>query len=305
MSTDSSIVTNTFALIDFAVHDGAYDDLRTRFPVVRTGSLFEGTPEEHLASASPVLLDYGPHSDNTALRDWCMMLERTAPSVTWIESQYSLPVLRYMLACRMECTINEGQPVVLRFWDPRIVLGLPSALDPVQRCHFFAPVDTWTAWESRRQQYYTITAPPEARSLQRFAAMPMALSESQRAQLMYYDKEALYDRIVQHWKETCPNAIDGIEAAMLREIAIAAVARCSTYGIDSADDQILFAGLMMAVSPSFDDHPAVQRALRDQDVAAGDRLSRMIDQMPGALWDQLARNKRYDALFEHHPPALA
>lgn len=293
-----------YALLDCAVHDDAYDELTHQFAHVRWHSLFDGTPEEHLVAAAPILIQVGTDQPDQALLEWLLAFERSAPSVTWIDSRMSLPNLGAMLTSRMVCAINDGDLAVLRFWDPRILLGLASALDAEQRRHFFAPVSEWTAWEPRRQQYYTITAPLEAAPVPRFAVMPMALTLAQREQLMYYDKEVLYGRIVEHWEETCSEAIDGIERPMLREIAIAAVARCATYGIHTADDQVLFAGLMMSVSPSFDDHPAVQRMLRDETVAPDERLDRMIDSLPDRVWDQIAQEKRYDALFEHAPLAF-
>lgn len=290
-----------YALIDCAVHDDAHRELTNTFAGVRWRSLFEDTPEENLVDASPILIDISSSEHGQALIQWLLAYERSAPSVTWIDSRMSLPNLGAMLTSRMVFRINEDDLVVLRFWDPRILLGLPSALDAEQRRHFFTPVVDWTAWEPRRQQYYTITAPTDAAPVPRYAAMPMALTMAQREQLMYYDKEALYERIIAHWEETCADAIDGIAPDMLREIAIAAVTRCSGYGIHSPDDQVLFAGLMMAVSPSFDDHPAVQRGLRDGAIAPEERLSHLIDELPEAVWEQISEEKRYDALFEHAP----
>ena len=292
-----------YALIDCAVHDNAHLELTSRFPGVRWRSLFEGTPEEDLVEVSPVLIDVNSSGQNQALLEWLLAYERSAPSVTWIDSRMGLPNLGAMLSARMTCRINDDDLVVLRFWDPRILLGLPSALDAEQRRHFFAPVAEWTAWEPRRRQYYTITAPPDAAPVARFVAMPMALTLAQREQLMFYDQEALYERILAHWEETCPDAIDGIDAAMLREIAIAATARCASYGIHTADDQVLFAGLMMAISPSFDDHPAVQRGLRDQAIPPDERLDRLVDGLSDTVWEQIRQEKRYDALFEHAPLA--
>ncbi|MEW6763972.1 MAG: DUF4123 domain-containing protein [Pseudomonadota bacterium] len=292
-----------YALIDCAVHDGAYQELTSKFAGAHWHSLFEDTPEEDLIDASPILVDIPPDQHGQALIQWLLAYERSAPSVTWIDSHMSLPNLGAMLTSRMTCRINEDELVMLRFWDPRILLGLPSALDAEQRRHFFAPIAEWTAWEPRRQRYYTITAPPDAAPVPRFAVMPMTLSLAQRDQLMYYDKEALYERIVAHWEETCPEAIEGIEPDMQREIAIAAAARCASYGIQAADEQVLFAGLMMSVSPSFDDHPAVQKGLRDQKVGPDERLGRLIDELPEAVWEEIGREKRYDALFEHAPMA--
>lgn len=297
-----------YALIDCAVHESAHQELTNRFPNARWHSLFEGTPEDELVESSPVLVEVPPQEQERGLLQWLLAYERSAPSVSWIDSSLSLPNLGAMLTARMVFRINDEDLVVLRFWDPRILLGLPSAFDTEQRRHFFAPVATWTAWEPRRQQYYSVTAPPDASPEPRFMVSPMALTMAQRDQLMYYDKEALYERIVAHWEETCPEAIEGIEPDMQREIAIAATARCASYGIHAANDQVLFAGLMMSVSPSFDDHPAVQRGLRDQNIAPDERLDRLIDELPEAVWEEIGRKKRYDALFEHAPlgaPGLA
>ncbi|KQW96050.1 hypothetical protein ASC94_31395 [Massilia sp. Root418] len=88
---------------------------------------------------------------------------------------------------------------------------------------------------------------------------------------------------------------------MLREIAIAAVARATSYGITDASAQHLFAGLMMTVSPSFDDHAMVKAYLTNPNVPQAERLSQMIAQLPDQTWEQIVRTKRYDALFELEP----
>ncbi|KQW86999.1 hypothetical protein ASC94_26565 [Massilia sp. Root418] len=43
-----------------------------------------------------------------------------------------------MLTRRLDCEIDDSQKVVMRFYDPRILLGLPSALDA-----HFAPVSAY------------------------------------------------------------------------------------------------------------------------------------------------------------------
>ncbi len=96
-------------------------------------------------SVSPILIDTGSHTADNTLLEWVLACERSVPSVTWIDSHHSLPNLGAMLTNRLACEINDGDQVVLRFWDPRILLGLSSALDAEQRRHFFAPVATWTA----------------------------------------------------------------------------------------------------------------------------------------------------------------
>ena len=204
-----------------------------------------------------------------------------------------------MLSRRLQCEINDDQQVVLRFYDPRILLGLPSALTAQQKRYFFAPVSSWIAWEPRRVERYAISIEPAtAADISRFAFVPISLTLPQRDQLMYFDKENLYDSIIQHWRDTCPDDIAGIKPNMLREIAITAVARANSFGITDASAQHLFAGLMMTVSPSFDDNATVKSYLTDEDTPSVDRLSKMINALPSEVWEQITEDKRMDALFE-------
>ena len=303
-SDKDETVGNTYALIDCAAHDNAFSQLTTRFVDVQWRSLFADTQEAHLQSASPILVALDPTAEDKSIFMWLVEKERACPSVTWIKSPFGLSTLAMMLTRRLECRINDDEDVVLRFYDPRILLGLSSALTGPQKKFFFAPVSSWTAWEPRREAYYGIDPEPATPSeIAAFSVVPITLNDDQREQLMYYDKEALYDSIIVHWQKNSPEAIEGLETEVLREIAIAAVARCTGYGIDNASDQHLFAGLMMRVSPSFDAHPMVISYLRDAEIAPEKRLSQMIDELPEVIWRQIGEQKRYEALFEHALPA--
>jgi hypothetical protein len=142
----------------------------------RWQSLFADTPEAGLQSAAPILIDLDSAADGMALRAWLLQLERIAPGVSRIDSEYSLPVLAGMLTNRLPFSIEGDKEVVLRFYDPRILFGLPSALDAKRKAWFFAPVLRWTAWEPRREEHYGIDAPPRPRrrhgALWRYAAFP-------------------------------------------------------------------------------------------------------------------------------------
>lgn len=289
--------TYTYALLDCSAHEHAYRELTTRFADVHWRSLFDGTPEAHLVPAAPILI--AVPREHMTLRSWLEQLEQASPSISWIASDYALPTLAPMLTRRMQCEINDGQEVVLRFYDPRILLGLPSALTAQQKRYFFAPVRSWIAMEPRRRERYAIHIEPATPAdISRYAFTPISLTLAQRDQLMYFDKENLYASILAHWRDTCPEDIAGITTEMLREAAVAAVARADSYGITDAAAQHLFAGLMMTVSPSFDDNLTVKRYLTDKDVPPAERLSKMISELPSEAWEQITANKRMDALFE-------
>lgn len=287
----------TYALLDCAAHDHAFRELTKQFKNISWRSLFDGTPEAHLVTSAPILLE--TPRDHLPLLAWLERLEITKPSVSWIASPYGLPTLASMLTRRMQCEINDGQKVVLRFYDPRILLGLPSALTAHQRRYFFAPVSSWIAMEPRRRQRFSIDIEPATQAdISRFAFTPVSLTLPQRDQLMYFDKENLYDSIIAHWNETCADDIVGIKHGMLREAAIAAVARANSFGITDASAQHLFAGLMMTVSPSFDDNVDVRNFLTAEEVPQAERLSKMISELPSEAWEQITASKRIEALFE-------
>lgn len=289
--------TYTYALLDCSAHEHAYRELTTRFADVQWRSLFDGTLEAHLVSAAPILI--AASREHASLLRWLEQLEQASPSVSWISSIYALRVLAPMLTRRLQCEINDGQKVVLRFYDPRILLGLPSALTAQQKRYFFAPVLSWIAMEPRRQERYAIDIEPaRPADMNRYAFTPVSLTLAQRDQLMYFDKENLYDSIIAHWRNTCAEDIAGIKRSMLREAAIAAVARSNSYGIADPAALHLFAGLMMTVSPSFDDNAFVKHYLAAEQLPPAERLSKMISELPNEVWEQISANKRMEALFE-------
>ena len=147
---------NTYALLDCAAHDDAFEQLAAAFPAPRWQSLFAGTPEEHLHSAAPLLIALDPAAEDKTIITWLIEKERARPSVTWIKSPYALSALATMLTRRLQCRINEEEDVVLRFYDPRILLGLSSALTDAQKKFFFAPVSSWTAAVGQRWETWPL-----------------------------------------------------------------------------------------------------------------------------------------------------
>lgn len=298
LPSDLQFSAHHYALLDCAAHAGAYLELCGSHANIGWRSIFDETEDASLIAASPILIPMEPAALDRRLIDTLLQYERDAPSISWIKSPFGTATLLAMLSSRYQCRIDGDVDVVLRFWDPRILLGLPSALDDEQRRHFFFPVLEWTVWDARRKQYYTITPPPGAMPVPRYAKAPINLSRDQRESLMYFDRETIYEAIMDDWSRHCHEAVRHISRGMQREIAIAGVSRAREHGVQTASEQILFARLMMTVSPSFDDHPAIRRALSDPNAPDGRRLQHAIDSLPDQVWIEASERRRYDAFFE-------
>jgi len=128
-----------YALVDgiqYENHRGERLDYSTGFT-----SLFHGTPDGPLAHAGPWLVDIEEAGDATA-KDLAA-LEREAPSVTWLITEADLHGLAQLLRLRLDVRMPDGRIALLRFWDPRVLVGLVNVLDSKQRETFFAHIHEW------------------------------------------------------------------------------------------------------------------------------------------------------------------
>ena len=104
-------------------------------------SLFHGTPDGALAHAGPWLVDIEEAGE--AMAKDLAGLEREAPSVTWLITEADLHGLAQLLRLQLDVRIPDGRIALLRFWDPRVLVGLVNVLDSKQRETFFAHIHEW------------------------------------------------------------------------------------------------------------------------------------------------------------------
>ena len=59
---------------------------------------------------------------------------------------------------RLDLRLPDGREALLRFWDPRVLVGLMQVLDEAQRLDFFAHIEEWHLLQDGRRAW--IGRPP-------------------------------------------------------------------------------------------------------------------------------------------------
>lgn len=79
---------------------------------------------------------------------------------------------------------------------------------------------------------------------------------------MVADRERLYgQQLLAFFRGTMPQATAKLTEPELRELIAVGVGKARTYGIESTSGVTRFVGLMLLVSPRFDEDPAVRQFL--------------------------------------------
>lgn len=111
---------------------------------------------------------------------------------------------------------------------------------------------------------------------------------------------AFVRRVAEHLRANHPDVVIRLphEVALLkqtsddrlRELVINAVARARGYGLDWEASVTAFVVLMFVAAPNFDEHPLIQRVLKDERVDANSRLDQLWDRTSEENWDAAAKN---------------
>lgn len=128
-----------FALVDGLQYERV---LGEPFDAARDSwALFEGTSEALLAHAGPHLVDV--ERSHAGLIGTLVELECRAPSVNWLLTSQAGPQLADHLRRQLNAELPEGGTALLRFWDPRVMVGLFNIMEPEQRRRMFEGIEEW------------------------------------------------------------------------------------------------------------------------------------------------------------------
>lgn len=136
VSNNSSEGIFSYLLVDLAQADKAYAWLRKR--KLTNISLFERTPEEHLVDIAPTLIPIGHLSADSIRKvcDWAIDLAYRAPCLCWMASQLSLDELAAHLRKFHVVALSDGQAMMLRWYDTRVLPVWFACMTPSQAAQF-------------------------------------------------------------------------------------------------------------------------------------------------------------------------
>ena len=89
--------------------------------------------------------------------------------------------------------------------------------------------------------------------------------------------EAYHRRLAQFFREAAPGATAQLDDAALIDLVAKGVAKAARYGIENASAIVRFIGLMVTISPSFDEIPEVRTYLERKDLQADFKVHLLAD----------------------------
>lgn len=178
------------------------------------------------------------------------------------------------LVAAMQQRNAKFEPVLLRYYDPRVLSRLNQILDGEQRQQLLGPVEHWFSLD-RFGEFVDLqieTAVPYV--VPTLTASPEQWADIQRI-------EARNQSIALFAQAT------GNSLPTNREVELdAALSRAETHGIVSLDDAITFALYSLTVAPGFDQHPSVAAALTN--IRSGQaKLADALESIPEQVWHDI------------------
>ena len=223
---------------------------------VRYLSLFEGTPEESLPEIAPLLVplsDVAP-SRRRELFAWAQEFAFGAPAISWITSEYEPRRLADHLRRFHVVGLSEGQSMLLRWYDTRILPILLGCLTASQHAAFAAGTLKWDAVD-RAGAIVTLVdnpTPPGPPEAPRFGARQIVLDDQQYALLV--DASAL-DGLLRQLRRVIPDELKRVPPKELTPFVNRCLESALAAGLKDLDRQTQFTLLGLYTSGRAYDQP--------------------------------------------------
>jgi hypothetical protein len=113
-------------------------------------------------------------------------------------------------------------------------------------------------------------------------------------------ESAFVRRVVAHLRDNHADAViqlpnevilvKQISDGRLRRMAEDGIARARDYGMDWESTITAFVVLMVVIAPNFDEHPLIERVLRDERAPANSRIDQLWERTSEENWEVIRKN---------------
>ncbi|AON53071.1 DUF4123 domain-containing protein [Herbaspirillum seropedicae] len=272
-----------YLLLDSAQAEGSHLKLQAmRLPYA---SLFDGKREEALPEIAPLLIGLSgldaPRRERLA--SWISQLAFSAPCLSWYESPLPLQAFAAHLRNFHQVGLSDGQAMMMRWYDTRILPIWLQALTPEQRSLFtggmfsIAYVDRFG--EAKTIHQASEAGPPSAPPP---LDQPLVTLDDQQFGLLV-DAGDL-DTLVNHLKFVIPDETRKLAPRTLLDFVAKYQQEAVAAGLDDIDRQAQYVLLALYTSGRGTAHPRMQALMADPP-ASLDAYYEAIQAMPEEVWE--------------------
>lgn len=181
-------------------------------------------------------------------------------------------VPRHLVAAMLQRNA-KFEPVLLRYYDPRVLPYLNHFLEPDQRQQLLGPVEHWFALDRFCCLSDLQTQPPAP-----YVSPNLSLTAAQWTKI---ERLEGFNRSMLAYEQVAGELLPADREAEIDAV----LARAAAQGIASLPDVMTFSLYSLIVHPEFDQHPAVAQAIAGRE--HGTSLADALGQIPEQVWSEL------------------
>lgn len=247
-------------------------------------SLFDGTPEEGLIEIAPLLVDASNVDEHKQgkLFEWLEKLAYSAPCLSWFLTDQTPDAVAGHLRRFHVVGLSDGQTMLMRWYDTRILPVWLSCLTPSQANAFASITSAWR-YVDRFGDTAALPDPdrhaepsPEAP----FGAPWIRLSDAQYGLLV---DAAELDTLVKHLRQVIRDELRNVPDRTLLPFVAKHQQAAIEAGLKDIDQQAQYVLVALYTSGAGVEHPALKDALVPQPNSV-EVLSERFQSLPEEVW---------------------
>lgn len=243
----SSSGQRLYLLVDHAGAPGLVAELR-RSAAIPWSSLFDDSKEQGALAVAPILIHFPDACASQSELDLLAWLRRAcefSTSLTVLNSTLAHDNLAHALKRRLNAQLPDHMPVMLRYFDTRILESLVPVLSPAQRNEFLGIASRWQwldrAGDLRRLDSDQLQSDSWPHQFEFDVVQQNALIEASTA-------DALVEQMQAHAADLCRPKT----RAELHALAERCVPKFDRFAIEDVRTQTLYCLTELQLGPAFD-----------------------------------------------------
>lgn len=206
------------------------------------------------------------------------------PGCVLVRSDLAPDALAGALADRTLGIDPDGREVFIRWYDPSVLGPLLEACTESERRWWFEPVAVYGMVTGGNIEW--LTKPDLSRAEPAVHAPPFRLTEEHLAVFGAGDSGALEAEIRSFIEEEHPDTFTDLSDEAATRLIQDGIGRAQRYGLVEVADLAAFVALMIDVSLTFDEQPAIHAILRSGDIPPEEKLPRAIAECSDDAWNE-------------------
>lgn len=268
---DTAHAENTHALLD-----------AWRIPYA---SLFQGTPEESLIEIAPLLIEVNELSDASRGRlfERAQDLGYASPCLSWFEAEPSPVAMADHLRLFHTVGLTEGQTMLMRWYDTRILPVWLACLTLPQAAAFAAGIQTWQ-YVDRSGSVITLALNDHAQAMPTAGNLGQPLISLTDPQYGLLVDAADLDVLLGHLHRIIPDELKQVHKHKLARFVSRYQQEAIALGLDDIDRQTQYVLLALYTSGKGVEHPQLKAFMKHPPQTLN-AFSDGLQALPDEVWE--------------------